>query len=74
MQGTEGQYLTITTHKPALRSSNVFQMLVFEWIQFIYYLYMFSSVLYTEHFQPRMLIYCLLFLLFDKLELTYKYL
>lgn len=35
---------------------------------------MFCSVLYTDYHSIRMLIYCLLFLLYDKLELTHKYL
>ena len=49
-------------------------MLIFEWILLAYYLYMFSSVLFWEHYHTRMLLYCICFLLFDKLDLTYKYL
>ena len=73
MQSGESQYLSIFTNKPPLRSYNVYQMLIFEWILFLYYIYLFSSVLHSGHYQIRMLTYCLLFLLFDKLDLTYKY-
>ena len=74
MQGADTQYLTIVTNKVPMRSTNVYQMLVFEWILFAYYLFMFASVLQTGEFQGRVLVYCLIFLLFDKLELSYKYL
>jgi hypothetical protein len=49
-------------------------MLLFEWALFLYYLYLFGSVAWGGYYQSRMLAYCLLFLLFDKLDLSYKYL
>lgn len=73
MQEGNGQYLSILTNKPPLRSNNVYQMLIFEWILFVYYIYLFGSALHDENCQIRMLSYCLLFLLFDKLDLTYRY-
>ena len=61
------------SHRPALKSTNVLQMVVFEWTLLAYELYLFGSVIYTNHYQPRMLAYCVFFLLFDKLDLAYRY-
>jgi len=63
----------VMSHRPALKSGNVLQMVVFEWILLAYEFYLFGSVVSTGHYQPRMLAYCLCFLLFDKLDLTYRY-
>lgn len=50
-------------------------MLVFEWVLMAYYLYLFMSIVTSgAPFQLRIIIYSLVFLLFEKLELTYKYL
>ena len=67
------QYLSVMSHRPAMRSSNVLQMVAFEWILLAYEVYLFGSVVYTGRYQPRMLAYCLCFLLFDKLDLSYRY-
>ena len=72
-EGSSSQYLSILTNKSPLRSNNVFQMLVFEWLLFAYYLYLFCSVLQSGHYQTRVLLYCIFFLLFDKLDLSYRY-
>lgn len=50
-------------------------MLVLEWVLMGYYVYLFGSIMSSGvQYQLRILIYCLIFLLFEKLELSYKYL
>lgn len=39
MHRQESEWRTILTHKPALRSVNVWQMVIFEWVLFAYYAY-----------------------------------
>lgn len=75
MQVPESPHLRIVTNKVPMRLSNVYQMLLVEWLLMAYYACMFSWVLFSNsEYQGRVLVYCLVFLLFDKLELTYKYL
>jgi hypothetical protein len=67
--------LVILTNKPPLRSENVYHMLIFEWVLMAYYVYLFGSIINSGvQYQLRIIIYCIVFLLFEKLELTYKYL
>lgn len=50
-------------------------MLVFEWVLFTYYAYLFFSATHSSgEYQMRIIIYCTIFILFDKLQLTSKYL
>jgi hypothetical protein len=50
-------------------------MLMFEWVLMGYYVYLFGSIINSGvQYQLRIIIYCIIFLLFEKLELTYKYL
>ncbi len=50
-------------------------MLLFEWVLMGYYVYLFASIMESGvQYQVRIIIYCIIFLLFEKLELTYKYL
>lgn len=68
MQGSESPSLRIVTNKVAMRLSNVYQMLMVEWVLMAYYFCMFSWVVFSNtEYQGRVLVYCLVFLLFDKL-------
>ena len=50
-------------------------MLVLEWVLLGYSLYLFGSIVNSgTPYHARTLIYCLVFLVFEKLQLTYKYL
>lgn len=70
---TEGQNSMVIINKSPMRSSNVHSMLVFEWVLFVYYLYLFTSIINSgAQYNSRILIYCIVFLLFGKLELTYR--
>lgn len=70
---TEGQNSMVIINKSPMRSSNVHSMLVFEWVLFVYYLYLFTSIINSgSQYNSRILIYCIVFLLFGKLELTYR--
>jgi hypothetical protein len=69
----ESQNSMVIINKSPMRSSNVYSMLVFEWVLFVYYLYLFTSIIYSgAQYNSRILIYCIVFLLFGKLELTYR--
>lgn len=72
---SDNQTLVIVTNKPPLRSENVYHMLILEWVLMAYYAYLFGSIINSGgQYQLRIIIYCIVFLLFEKLELTYKYL
>jgi hypothetical protein len=71
----DNQTLVIMTNKTPLRSDNIYHMLIFEWFLMVYYVYLFGSIINSGvQYQLRILIYCIIFLLFEKLDLTYKYL
>ncbi len=71
----DNQNLIVTINKAPLRSENVYRMMVFEWVLMGYFVYLFTSIINSgEQYQIRIVLYCLIFLLFEKLELTYKYL
>ena len=71
----ENNSISITINKTPLRSQHVYYMLVFEWLMMGYYLYLFGSIISSgSHYQMRILVYCVIFLLFEKIKLSYKYL
>ena len=62
---SEGQSLVIMTNRAALRSEHVYHMLVVEWALMAYYVYLFGSIINSGvQYQLRILIYCIVFLLF----------
>lgn len=72
---SENNSISITINKTPLRSQYVYYMLVFEWLMMGYYFYLFGSIISSgSHYQMRILIYCVVFLLFEKIKLSYKYL
>lgn len=75
MMHAENNSISLTINKTPLRSQHVYYMLVFEWLMMGYYLYLFGSIISSgSHYQMRILVYCVIFLLFEKVKLSYKYL
>lgn len=75
MQSIESQKMVIVANKAPVRSANIYHMLLFEWGLFLYQVYLFASIMGSgAQYQLRILLYCVIFLLFYKLEMTYRYL